>query len=55
MKKKVILNSTVIKGIFNFLMCKCELIIKLEVYFQTQFLPVLTKLIFPISWLSEID
>ena len=27
MKKKVILNSTVIKRIFNFLMCKCELII----------------------------
>ena len=27
MKKKVILDSTVIKRIFNFLMCKCELII----------------------------
>ena len=27
MKKKVILNSTVIKTIFNFLMCTCELII----------------------------
>ena len=43
MKKKVILNSTVIKRIFNFLMCKCELIILLEIYFQTQFLSVLSK------------
>ena len=42
MKKKVTLNSTVIKRIFNFLMCKCELMI-VEVYFQTQLLPVLSK------------